>query len=187
MRRRLFFIVLSIVSTVVLTAGCSSSEGSSSTPKPTQEILRKSSIGADWQMYQIRLIIPHGTSYPVVLKMAEGDKVDGYFYLEKGSNVDFGINADTPLYHSTPNASGIVSSDRFSFNASREQGSTYTLQFSSTRQHHAGCRLLRSDAPHQEFVRSIRSPGNEIDAPLVSTSHVYRDLRNDIRIKKVWS
>lgn len=132
MRRRLFVIVLSIASMAVLNAGCSSSTGVSSTPKPSQEILRQNSIGTDWQMYQIRLIIPYGTSSPVLLKLTEGDKVDGYFYLEKGSNVDFGINADTPLYHSTPNASGNVSSDRFSFTASHEQGSTYSLQFSAT-------------------------------------------------------
>ena len=83
-------------------------------------------------MYQIRLILPYGTNYPVLLKLADGDKVDGYFYLEKGTNVDFGINADTQLYHSAPNATGKVSSDRFSFTASPDQGSTYSLQFTSS-------------------------------------------------------
>ena len=113
-------------------SGCSSSTGGSSTAKPSQEILRESAIGADWQMYQIRLILPHGSNFPLLLKLAGGDKVDGYFYLEKGTNVDFGINADSPLYHSTPNATGQVSSDRFSFTASKDQGSTYSLQFNTT-------------------------------------------------------
>ncbi len=132
MRRRLFLIVLSIASAVVLTAGCSSSTGGSSTAKPSHDILRKSTIGTDWQMYQMRLILPPGSSFPVLLKLAAGDKVDGYFYLEKGMNVDFGVNADSPVYHSTPSATGNVTSDRFSFTASKEQGSTYSLQFSST-------------------------------------------------------
>ena len=83
-------------------------------------------------MYQLRLIIPYGQSFPVLLKLDEGDKVDGYFYLEKGSNVDFAVNADSQVYHSTPNATGNVSSDRFSFTAAKEQGSTYSLQFKST-------------------------------------------------------
>jgi hypothetical protein len=83
-------------------------------------------------MYQIRLILPPGTNFPVLLKLADGDKVDGYFYLEKGTNVDFGVNADSPLFHSTPNATGQVVSDRFSFTASKQQGSTYSLQFTSS-------------------------------------------------------
>ena len=132
MRRRLSLLALSIASAVLLMAGCSSSTGGSSAAKPSQEILRKSVIGTDWQMYQIRLIIPQGQSYPLLLKLGEGDKVDGYFYLEKGSNVDFAINADNEIYHTTANTTGKVSSDRFSFTASREQGTTYSLQFSST-------------------------------------------------------
>ena len=130
MRRRLFLLVMSIVSAMILGAGCSSSIGGS-TAKPSQEILRKSTIGTDWQVYQIRLILPSGSSFPVLLKLADGAKVDGYFYLEKGTNVDFSVNADSPLYRSTVNESGKVASDRFSFTAARENGSTYILQFSS--------------------------------------------------------
>lgn len=129
MLRRLFLVV-SIVSVVLITAACSSSAGSTGA-KPSQEIIRKSVIGTDWQMYQIRLILPAGSTFPVLFKLAPGDKADGYYYLEKGSNVDFSVVADSTLYHSTANATGQVSSDRFSFTASRENGSTYSLQFTS--------------------------------------------------------
>jgi hypothetical protein len=129
-RRRLFLVVLSIASALLFMSGCSSSTGA--TPTASQKILRESAIGADWQMYQIQLTLPPGSNFPLLLKLADGDKVDGYFYLEKGTNVDFGINADSPLYHSTPNATGQISSDRFSFSASKGQGSTYSLQFNTT-------------------------------------------------------
>lgn len=130
MHRRIFFAAISVTLLLTLVAGCSSLTGSAA--KPKQEILRKSVLGNDWQMYQIRLTLPPGSNYPVLLKLADGDKADGYFYLEKGTNVDFTINADSQVYKSANLSSGSnegVSSDRFSFTASKTQGSTYSLQF----------------------------------------------------------
>lgn len=130
MRWRIFPVVISVVLILVVVGGCSSSGGSAA--KPSQQILRKGVIGTDWRMYQLRLTLPPGTSYPVLLKLTDGDKADGYFYLEKGSNVDFSINADSQVYRSAKPSSGNVSSDRFSFTASKVQGNTYILQFNNT-------------------------------------------------------
>ena len=132
MLKKLSLVVLPVLAAVLLTAGCETmATGGAAAAKPSHEILRKSVIGTDWQMYQIRLLLPAGSSFPVLLKLAPGDKVDGYFYLEKGSNVDFGVNADAQVFRSTPNASGVVSTDRFSFTAAKELGSTYSLQFAA--------------------------------------------------------
>lgn len=131
MRRRIFFAAILVMLLLAMVTGCS---GSTTGPaaKPRHEILRKSVIGTDWRMYQLRLTLPAGTGFPVLLKLVDGDKADGYFYLEKGNNVDFSVNADSQVFHSTKNSSGKVNSDRFSFTASKVQGSTYVLQFNNT-------------------------------------------------------
>ena len=132
MSRRISFTVMSVILLLTLVTGCSSLPGSAA--KLKHEILRKSVLGNEWQMYQIRLTLPSGAEYPVLLKLADGDKADGYFYLEKGTNVDFSVNADSEIYKSTNVSSGStqgVSSDRFSFTASKSEGSTYSLQFSN--------------------------------------------------------
>lgn len=129
MRRRIFVTVIAVVLPFILLLGCSALTGQAG--KPSHEILRGTVIGTDWQVYQIKLTLPSGTEFPVLLNLTDGDKADGYFYLEKGNNVDFRINADSPVYQSAKPPSGNVSSDRFSFVASKGQGSTYSLQFSN--------------------------------------------------------
>jgi len=131
MHRRIFFAAISVVLSLALVTGCSASTTGPSV-KPRHEILGKSAIGTDWRMSQLRLILPSGTGFHVLLKLTDGDKADGYFYLEKGSNVDFNINADSQIYRSAKPSSGNVSSDRFSFIASKVQGSNYVLQFNNT-------------------------------------------------------
>lgn len=120
--------VISVIS-LIFVLGCSIVTPTS-TPA-SNEIVRKSEIGAKWQMYQIRTEIPAGGEFSLLIKLADGDNVDGYFYLEKGSNVDFRINANSLVYNSEPTA-GKVASDRFSFTASLLQGSTYVLAFSNS-------------------------------------------------------
>ena len=95
------------------------------------KIVRSVALGADWQMKQISFKVAAGQEVAILLKLFDGDEADGFFYLEKGSNADFQIIGDSPIYQSeaedTP--SGEVDSDRFSLVASQEQGTSYTLIF----------------------------------------------------------
>ncbi len=120
-------IIAVAVISLALVLGCSTPTGST-TSSSIHEIVKKSTISQKWQMYQMKLNLPGGTEYPLLLKLADGDKVDGHFFLEKGAGVDFRINAASLLYTSQ-NPSGKVTSDRFSFVASQAQGNTYILTF----------------------------------------------------------
>lgn len=89
------------------------------------KIVRSVALGADWQMKQISFKVAAGQEVAILLKLFDGDEADGFFYLEKGETVDFRITGKTQLYRSDEG-------DRFSFNASQEQGDTYTLLFRNT-------------------------------------------------------
>lgn len=160
MHRRIFLASMAVMLLLTLVTGCA---GATTGPaaKPRQEILRKSIIGTDWQMYQIRLTLPSGTGFPVLLKLADGDRTDGYFYLEKGSNVDFSVNADSQIYRSTRQASGKINSDRFSFTATKVLGSTYILQLNNT--------TTNASDPVVVFMEVIYPVKGSIYVPLETT------------------
>ncbi len=133
MKKGILFTIIALV-TLSLT-GCSAvSRITGSSSSGGREIVKKADLGTKWTMRQISLELGAGSQMPVLLRLADGDKVDGFFYLEKGNNVDFQITANSLIYKPSIQdayARGITS-DRFSFTASQAQGTTYTLMFRNT-------------------------------------------------------
>jgi len=85
-------------------------------------------IAGKWAVKQVEINLQSGIS--ILLKLAPGDTVEGYYYLEKGNKVGFQISGNSLMYESKPDViSGNVTSDRFSFTASADQGIAYTLKF----------------------------------------------------------
>jgi len=96
------------------------------------DIVRTAQLGEQWQMTQMRVHVAAGEESLVLLRLAHGDKVDGYFYLEEGEDIRFQIAGDSMIYQSQPPTGGDkITADRFSFTADPSQGSTYTLTFTN--------------------------------------------------------
>ncbi len=124
-----------IIATVLLTflfplLGCEeitefTQGASTSTSQSNLKIEKSVELGSTWQMKQIDFKVGAGQEVAILLKLADGGKVDGFFYLEKGDTVDFRITGKTQIFHSNV-------ADRFSFAASQSQGDTYNLLFRNT-------------------------------------------------------
>ena len=128
--------VLTVIMVLSMTfvLGCSGitslREASSSLEGP--EIARQAEIGSDWQMNQMRIGLNAGEELSILLKLSDGDKADGYFYLEDGDGIAFQIEGNNLFYEPQPEGTATgVTSDRFSFTANLAQGNTYTLTFSN--------------------------------------------------------
>ncbi|MFH1003500.1 MAG: hypothetical protein V1780_05080 [Chloroflexota bacterium] len=130
-------IITVMVLATVLAAGCAEigdlTKGlTSSSQAAAPETVRNASVGAGWSINKIKMGLGGGQDVSVLLMLNDSDRVDGYFYLEKGSDVAFSITGNSLIHQSKGEAagdSGGLTSDRFSFVASQAQGSTYTLTF----------------------------------------------------------
>ena len=121
-----------MVLSLVFALGCSEIAGVTETSsQATLEVIRKAEIGSKWQMNQMGFEVGAGDELSILLRLAAGDEVDGYFYVEKGNAVNFQITGNSLIYKASDKDEGSseVDSDRFSFRANQEQGNTYTLTF----------------------------------------------------------
>lgn len=133
MKKQYAFLTLVLILLTSLFTGCSIS--SKATASGQYEIVRKATLGGKWQMYQIRIKLDSGGAYDLdLLNLANEDKVDGYFYPEKGSGASLQIKAgDNVIYQAVPTGvlAGGTLSDRFSFSASQPAGTAYVLNFTN--------------------------------------------------------
>jgi len=125
-------IVLSLVSVL----GCSEIAGlTKSSSQQGPDIVRRAELAEKWQMDQTRVRVVAGDESLVLLRLTYGDKVEGYFYLEKGEDITFQIAGNSLMYEAQAPGTEVpakLTSDRFAFVAIQEQGTTYTLTFRNT-------------------------------------------------------
>jgi hypothetical protein len=129
---RKFLVAILMVSILAL-AGCSVFSGSAAQPSP--KILRQTSLAGKYQVYQIEVTLKAGAELPLIIQLQNGDKADGYFYVEKGaSSITFQISGISQVYQSdlTQIPDNQVTSDRFSFTASQAQGLFYEMTLKNT-------------------------------------------------------
>lgn len=125
-------VVLAIILLTLLLpfSGCNEisqlTQGSAtSSSQANLDIVKSVQLGASWQMKQISFKVDAAQEVAILLKLADGDKVDGFFHLETGDTTDFRITGKSQVFRS-------AEANRFSFTASQAQGDTYTLLFRNT-------------------------------------------------------
>jgi hypothetical protein len=121
-------LIIAVLLSLVGVLGCSTTSG---TVPASVKIVREAEIASKWAVKQMEINLEAETS--IVLKLAVGDKVDGYFYCVKGDNVTFSISGTSLFYESKAPVTEEknVASDRFSFTASKAQGIAYTLKLNA--------------------------------------------------------
>ena len=128
MIRRIIIAILLL--SLLSIAGCEEISSLTQDMTPTSspaglKILKSVELGSEWEMKQMRLEVEADDEVAILLKLSDGDKVDGYFYLEKGEEIDFRVTGKKLLYRSEVQ-------DRFSFIASQAEGDTYTMTCRNT-------------------------------------------------------
>jgi hypothetical protein len=113
-------LIIAVLLSLVGILGCSTTAG---TAPASVNIVREAQIASGWAFKQIEISLEAETL--IILTLASGDKVDGYFYCVSGDNVTFSISGNSPIYTSAGQG---VNSDRFSFTATQAQGIAYILK-----------------------------------------------------------
>jgi hypothetical protein len=124
--------ILCIIAAISLlgASGCElvskATEAITTTPASVRTI-REAEIAKLWKVRQMEIDLATGVA--IVLTLKDGDKVEGYYYLVKGDNINFSIAGISPIYASQPAGTGTknITSDRFSFTANQGQGVAYTM------------------------------------------------------------
>jgi hypothetical protein len=163
---RKLFLIISLISILAL-AGCSvfnggSTNGTTTTTPPSPKILRQTQLAGKYQMYQIEVTLKAGAELPLIIKLQNGEKADGYFYVEKGGDsIDFQITGNSQVYQSDMKniPSGQAASDRFAFTATQAQGLYYELTLRNTAS-------SGQNTSSTIFVEVIYSGSEPISAPL---------------------
>ncbi len=118
---------------LVSVLGCSEISGlTQSSSQKGPDIVRRAELAENWQMDQARVHVGAGEESLVLLRLAYGDRVEGYFYLEEGEDISLQIAGNSLIYEAQApgtEAPARLTSDRFVFVAVQEQGTTYTLTF----------------------------------------------------------
>ena len=122
--------------------GCPAALTSTPTQPSNVKTIRETTIAPDWAMKQMEIVLEGDTS--IVLKLATGDEVDGYFYVEDDKVIYFIISGTSLIYESYKAGSDDkkVSSDRFSFVATTLQGIAYTLQLNPANDASIGAKVV---------------------------------------------
>ena len=133
--RRVILIIALVSSLALFTFGCSNTGIFTSSTDASAKILRQTKLSTEYQLFQLEIALPANSDMPIILELENGDKVDGYFYVEKGAdNITFDIKALSTIYTSVlstmPDDTPV--SDRFSFTASAAMGKSYILTLANT-------------------------------------------------------
>ncbi len=96
------------------------------------DMVARAVLGEDWQMDQMRVHVNAEDESVVLLRLPDGGKVDGYYYLKDGDDIEFEISEDSLVYRtkgSEEKDAAKITSDRFSFTADKNKVATYTFTF----------------------------------------------------------
>jgi len=162
MIKRICFI-LAILMLLALAAGCSfGSTATTTTQSAGVKQLRHAQLAEGWLVKHLEIDLENNIS--IMLTLAEGDEVEGFFYMEKGNGLNFQITGQSLIYESKPagTGTGIITSDRFAFTASDGQGKAYTLKISAA----GNGTTAASQATTTVFLEIIYPASSEIFVPM---------------------
>src|SRR3990172_11783018 len=84
--------------------------------------LREAKIHDEWEVKQLSIDLDMDLT--LALQLKNGDKVEGYYYLENGDSIGFKVSGNSLVYQSQPAGPDDlkITSDKFTFTASQAQG-----------------------------------------------------------------